>query len=206
MPANLTLLGDSVTLGPGFQGGAITNLTLAGETLAKPLPVTGTRTAINNEVATNLTVGKRRGARCPGHITLRKPHRWGKRRLVQREQRHRLWLRNRSSWRNNGCGRLSLSALYSPLTNAGTITLTAPITFDGATNGILNEPGGLMNLGSNASITISTPTNYFINQGAIFVQNAGAGATNAISYQVNTFIQVATNFSIEIAIYEPFLF
>src|SRR5437660_5785486 len=35
--------GGTVVLGPGFQGGAITNLTLSGTTLINTLPVTGTR-------------------------------------------------------------------------------------------------------------------------------------------------------------------
>jgi hypothetical protein len=67
-------------------------------------------------------------------------------------------------------------------------------------NGIFNQPGGLINLGSNASITIATPTNYLINQGMI-VQNAGAGATNTISYQ-----KITTFNSYEFLIYLPFGF
>src|ERR1019366_3149083 len=89
--------------------------------------------------------------------------------------------------------------LYS-LTNAGTLNLTAPIAYNGPATGILNQPGGLINLGSNASITIATPTNFFINQGTV-VQNAGADATNTISYQKT----IVFNYD-EFPIYQPFYF
>ena len=56
LPPNLALIGDTLQLGPGFQGGAITNLTLEGIQLLNALPVTGTLTATNSEIATNLVV------------------------------------------------------------------------------------------------------------------------------------------------------
>jgi hypothetical protein len=70
------------------------------------------------------------------------------------------------------------------LTNAGTLNLAAQLVLYTTTNGIVNQPGGLINLESNAVITIAATNDYFINQGSI-VQNAGAGATNSISYQAN---------------------
>src|SRR6185312_15852493 len=39
---NLSLLGGTISLSPGFQGGVITNLTLAGSTLGGTYTVTGT--------------------------------------------------------------------------------------------------------------------------------------------------------------------
>ena len=53
---NLALIADSLVLGPAFQGGAITNLTLNGMELLNALPITGTLTTTNSSIATNLTV------------------------------------------------------------------------------------------------------------------------------------------------------
>src|ERR1019366_2332642 len=47
VPPNLTLFGTVLELGPGFQGGAITNLSFSGMTLTNTLPVKGTFTATN---------------------------------------------------------------------------------------------------------------------------------------------------------------
>ena len=44
------MTGGSLLLGPGFQGGSITNLTLNGINLTNTLPVTGTLTATNGTV------------------------------------------------------------------------------------------------------------------------------------------------------------
>ena len=47
---NLQLTGGSLLLGPGFQGGSITNLTLNGINLTNTLPVTGTLIVTNGTV------------------------------------------------------------------------------------------------------------------------------------------------------------
>jgi hypothetical protein len=65
------------------------------------------------------------------------------------------------------------------LTNAGIFNLSASLYLSTSTNGIVNLPGGEINLGSNVVITIAATNDYFINQGVI-VQNAGNGATNLI--------------------------
>ena len=50
---NLDLKGGALQLGPGFQGGTITNLTLDGINLTNPLPVTGSLTVCNGSVNGN---------------------------------------------------------------------------------------------------------------------------------------------------------
>ena len=182
-PPNLALMGDTLQLGPGFQGGAITNLTLEGIQLLNALPVTGMLTASNCEIATNLVVAN------GGVFNL-----------------NNVFVKGSTTVTHGGTINVQggFPLLYS-LTNAGTLNLTAPIVYNGPATGILNQPGGLINLGSNASITIATPTNYFINQGTV-VQNAGADATNTISYQKIALVYFATNLSDEISIYLPFNF
>ena len=54
--ANLQLIGGTVTLGPGFEGGTITNLTLSGSTLAGTNTVTGMMTWGAGTVPGALTV------------------------------------------------------------------------------------------------------------------------------------------------------
>jgi hypothetical protein len=65
VPTNLQLMCDTVTLGPNFQGGTITNLTFtsrlvgsqgAQEDLLNTLPVTGTLVATDLAIVTNLVV------------------------------------------------------------------------------------------------------------------------------------------------------
>lgn len=53
---NLALQGGTLALGPGFQGGAITNLAIGGMPLTNTLPVTGNFTAINSQLYGNFTV------------------------------------------------------------------------------------------------------------------------------------------------------
>ena len=91
------------------------------------------------------------------------------------------------------------------LTNAGTLNLASQLVLYTTTNGIVNQPGGLINLESNAVITVAATNDYFINQGSI-VQNAGAGATNSISYQKGILISGGPFNGDSIGIYEPFAF
>ena len=53
---NLALQGGTLALGSGFQGGAITNLSINGMTLTNTLPVTGTLTATNSPLYGNFSV------------------------------------------------------------------------------------------------------------------------------------------------------
>ena len=53
---HLALQGGALHLGPAFQGGAITNLSINGMTLTNMLPVTGTLTATNSPLSGNFSV------------------------------------------------------------------------------------------------------------------------------------------------------
>ena len=178
VPPNLELMGDTLQLGPGFQGGTITNLTLDGIQLLNALPITGSLAATNSAISTNLTVANGGVLSATGSAFL-----GGAITIAH-------------------AGTMNMEGpviLISSLTNAGTLNLTAPITFggtigggtyEGVNNGIFNQAGGLINLGNNSGIIIPYPfsatTNYLINQGAI-VQNAGIGATNTINVSASVF-------------------
>jgi hypothetical protein len=178
VPPNLELMGDTLQLGPGFQGGTITNLTLDGIQLLNAVPITGSLAATNSAISTNLTVATGGVLSASGSAFL------GEAITIAH------------------AGTMNVEGpviLISSLTNAGTLNLTSPITFggtfgggtyEGVNNGIVNQAGGLINLGNNAGIIIPYPfsptTNYFINQGAI-VQNAGIGATNTINVSASVF-------------------
>jgi len=199
VPPNLELMGDTLQLGPSFQGGAITNLTLDGIELLNALPITGSLAATNSVISTNLTVANGGVLSATGSA------------LFQGLAVEGGGVANVNNAFFLGFGAIITVAhagtmnvegpvvLIPSLTNAGTLNLTSPITFggtfgggtyEGVNNGILNQAGGLINLGSNAGIIIPYPfsatTNYFINQGAI-VQNAGIGATNTINVSASVF-------------------
>ena len=178
VPPNLELVGDTLQLGPGFQGGSITNLMLDGIRLLNALPITGLLAATNSAISTNLTVANGGVLSASGSAFLGEA----------------ITIAHGGTMNVEGP-----VILISSLTNAGTLNLTSPITFggtfgggtyEGINNGIVNQAGGLINLGSNAGIIITYPfsptTNYLINQGAI-VQNAGIGATNTISVSGSVF-------------------
>ena len=178
VPPNLELMGDTLQLGPGFQGGTITNLTLDGIRLLNALPITGSLAATNSAISTNLTVATGGVLSASGSAFLGEA----------------ITIAHAGTMNVEGP-----VVLISSLTNAGTLNLTSPITFggtfgggtyEGVNNGIVNQAGGLINLGNNAGIIIPYPfyptTNYFINQGAI-VQNAGIGATNTITVSASVF-------------------
>lgn len=178
VPPNLELMGDTLQLGPGFQGGTITNLTLGGIQLLNALPITGSLAATNSAISTNLIVANGGVLSATGSAFLGGA----------------ITIAHAGTMNVDGP-----VVLISSLTNAGTLNLTSPITFggtfgggtyEGVNNGILNQAGGLINLGNNAGIIIPYPfsptTNYFINQGTI-VQNAGIGATNTINVSASVF-------------------
>jgi fibronectin-binding autotransporter adhesin len=191
VPTNLELVGDTLQLGPDFQGGAITNLTLDGMQLLNALPITGTFTANNSEIATNLVVANGGVFSYEGAGLINGTVAVGSGGvfnvinslsesnsidiLIDTLIDHGVTVAHGGIM--NGKGLFTLPTL----TNAGTINVSSPFILE---NGVINQTGGLMNLLGNGGITISNPTNYFINQGAI-VQNSGAGTTNMIGYQVS---------------------
>ena len=189
VPTNLELMGDTLHLGPGFQGGAITNLTLDGMQLLNALPITGTLTTTNSGIATNVVVAgggvfSYEGTGfLAGTVTVESG---GIFNVISSVGNMYADIRlNQGAIVAHG-GIMNCDGYFTitTLTNAGTLNLAAQLVLYTTTNGIVNQPGGLINLESNAVITIAATNDYFINQGSI-VQNAGAGATNSISYQAN---------------------
>jgi fibronectin-binding autotransporter adhesin len=198
VPPNLELVGDTLQLGPGFQGGAITNLSLEGMELLNALPVTGTLTATNSVISTNLTVANGGVLNATGSAFFQGLAVAGG---GVGNFTNAFFLSDEGAITVAHAGTMNVEgpvALICSLTNAGTLNVASPITFgatlgggtyQGVNNGILNQAGGLINLGSNASIIVpfgGTSTNYFINQGTI-VQNAGIGATNTINVSDTVF-------------------
>ena len=186
VPTNLELLGDTVELGSNFQGGAITNLSVAGMQMLNALPVTGTLTATNCGIATNVVVAgggvfSYEGTGfLAGTVTVESG---GIFNVINPggNMYDDIRLNQGATVAHGGTMNCEGYFTITTLTNAGTLNLASQLVLYTATNGIVNQPGGLINLESNAVITIAATNDYFINQGAI-VQNAGAGATNSISY------------------------
>jgi hypothetical protein len=205
VPTNLALVGDTLELGPGFQGGAITNLTLEGMQLLNALPVTGMFTATNTGIATNLVVANggvfsyEGAGLLNGTVTVDSG---GVFNVISPTGNFYVdvLLYHGVTVAHGGIMNADGYFTVTTLTNAGTLNLAAPLVLSTTTNGIVNQPGGLINLGSNAVITAAAPSDYFINRGAI-VQNAGAGATNSISYQALTLFNHD-----EFYTYQPFQF
>jgi hypothetical protein len=189
VPTNLELLGDTVELGPNFQGGAITNLSLVGMQLLNALPITGTLTTTNSGIATNVVVAGggvfayEGTGFLAGTVTVDSG---GIFNVINPggNMYDDIRLNQGAIVAHGGIMNCEGYFTITTLTNAGTLNLASQLVLYTMTNGIVNQPGGLINLESNAVITIAATNDYFINQGSI-VQNAGVGATNSISYQAN---------------------
>lgn len=189
---NLALLGTTLKLGPDFQGGTITNLALDGIALSNSLPITGWLAATNSRMAVNFTVAG------GGVFTESNSATFGAITVASGG----LFMANAGSVNpsysgTNLTGSLIVArggavnlagnfGLTVPFTNAGTVNLSNAVINvayappDNMLGGIVNQAGGLMNLGTNVAINIDQPNVYFINQGMI-VQLPGAGSTNTIS-------------------------
>ena len=211
-PPNLELLGDTLQLGPDFQGGAITNLTLDGMRLLNALPITGTFTATNSNIATNLVVANGGVFSYEGLGLLNGTVAVGSGGVFNVigsvgnfNYYSYILLDHRVTVAHGGVMNCEGYFTITTLTNAGTLNLAAQLVLLTTANGIVNQPGGVINLKSNAVITIAATNDYFINQGSI-VQNAGTGATNTISYQKGIGISGGPFNGDSIDIYEPFAF
>ena len=181
---NLALQGTLLVLGPGFQGGAITNLALDGIGLSNSLPVTGTFSVTNSSVLGNFTVANGgifagSNAATYGSVTVANGG---------------LFIANGGSANTLGypsySGSLTVAhggaanlagnfGINAPLTNAGTVNIS-----NAAINvnvGIINQAGGLMNLGTNVGIYVANPNGYFINRGMVVQIPGAGGTTNTIS-------------------------
>ena len=153
----LDLIGTTLRLGTGFQGGAITNLALDGIALSNGFPVTGPFTVRNSTVAGNFTLAS------GGVLTASNATFTG---VVPVSSGGQL----------NVGGPLTLNAA---LTNAGTINLTNfSITIN--STGAVNQTGGAINFWGDGDINfISGGSTYFINRGTL-AKNAGPGTTSSI--------------------------
>ena len=159
---NLNLFGGTVVLGPGFQGGAITNLTLAGTTLAGTNTVTGTFNLAGGTVSGPLMVAgsgvfNLAGGTLGATLTIV----------------------------TNGTFNLTSGNLYlaGALTNAGTVNWTGGgilLNSCGQNAGpIVNSLGALWNIACDQSLGTycTTPASaYFLNAGTVR-KTAGLGFT-----------------------------
>ena len=179
----LTLLGTTLELGPTFQGGAITNLALDGITLTNTLPVKGTFTVTNSQIAGNFTVGSggvfsEQNAYVYGAVTVANGGTFSLNGGTEL-----LPLMTSAGGTINLTGNITLN---DALTNAGTVNFNDSLV--GLYTGIINQSGGLMNFsGSSNTITYAIngldeyyiASQYFINYGKV-VQNSPSG-TNIIA-------------------------
>jgi hypothetical protein len=181
--SNLTLLGTTLKLGSGFQGGAITNLSLNGIALSNTLPVTGQLSATNSAISGNFTIangGVFTGSNFTtyGNIAVALGG-------VFNANGGTEAIRGSLAVANGGVLNVGGQfTLFAPLTNNGTINLSnAPINLFGT--GIINQSGGIVNFRGNGSGIFWTDsgTEYFINQGSVFENSPGG--TNTINLLQN---------------------
>ena len=128
--SGLLLAGGALVLGPSFQGGAITNLTLAGIALTNTLPVTGTFTATNNSALYgNFTVASGGQFNCAATLNG----------LVSIASGGLMSVTNSTGMTVSGSGALTVANggqiniignsginLFGALTNAGTVLISNP--------------------------------------------------------------------------------
>jgi len=172
---NLMLVGGYLALGPGFQGGAITNLALDGTSLlSNSLPVTGAFAVTNSTLYGNYPVARGgvftgTNAYSVGWVTVASGGVFAANGFVVAAP-----LTVAAGGVANLAGTISLRAAS---TNAGTITISNAAI---SPAGIVNQAGGLISfLGGGSSILYNTGSEFFHNYGAI-AQNA-QGGTNRIS-------------------------
>ncbi len=174
----LELTGGTLQLGAGFQGGAITNLTLNGIGMAVTLPLNGKLVATNSTVGGNFTVpnGSTLGGSnayvydtvtvANGGVVTFHGLRAGKFNVSTGGQ-----LNVAGSW------------VLGPITNAGTINITnAGLMRFQSPGGLVNQAGGSVNfVGNGGAISYFSGPEYFINQGRLN-QISGPGTTNTVLF------------------------
>lgn len=193
---NLDLEGGVLALGAGFQGGAITNLSLGSMVLTNVLPVTGRLTATNqNAIYGNLTVAASgsftNGALLHGATIVASGGSMTAHNYPEVAGDGSLTLAAGSTFNIIGDG----FTLFGPLTNGGTILISnLPSTFisglsqynDGTPTyrgSILNQSSGTITLASDGTMvsTFMQGYNFLVNQGRI-TKTAGNCTNNPISY------------------------
>ena len=188
---DVLLTGGSLLLGPGFQGGSITNLTLNGINLTNTLPVTGTLTATNGTVNGVTTVASGavldvNAVAFNGQVTVQSGARFlvlGGSANIGNGSTTNNWLTVQSG------GEVDMNNvlyLYGPLTNSGVINVTNVYIYTynngslGYAGGIVNLGTGMINLWNNANLYGQVyGSEYLINQGAI---NMMTGSSSSINF------------------------
>lgn len=209
----LTLLGGTLVLGPGFQGGAITNLTLSGITLTNTLPVTGTFTDTNgagqfsgSPLYGNFTVASgglfNNGADVYGNLTVAKGGSvvYAGPSIV--EPAGSMLVATGATVNLSGGG----PSFYGPLTNAGTINISNPpagflsglyFLNDGVTyhGGMVNAASGVLNFGSDRTAIFSGQGGfeYLINNGTIVKTATGPAASSPFPPLSSCGLAIETN-------------
>jgi hypothetical protein len=181
---NLQYVGGTLVLGSNFQGGAITNLTLAGITLSNTLPVTGTFSVANSYLfgsylvtsgaVFNVNNGGGIGVTMDGQVTVEN----GGEMLLSgggngiyfsdsdyAHSNNWLWLQSGGQMIGDSGFVFNLG---SHMTNSGTCSLTNGF-IDNGNGGLVNLPGGVINLISGTSIYGYSGFDYLMNEGTINV-------------------------------------
>ena len=189
---NLQLTGGSLLLGPGFQGGSITNLVLDGINLTNTLTLTGTLIVTNGSVNGTIVVSNGavlnvNGATLTAQVTVQSGGEFlttgGGSYIYNTGSQTNNWL----LVQNGGLVQLAgYLYLYGPLTNAGTINVTNGVVLYSYNNGTTTLQGGIVNQGSgvidlwnNSSLYgTSYGDEYLINQGTINMMNGSSSAIN----------------------------
>ena len=195
---NLDLRGGTLELGPGFQGGTITNLTMDGINLTNTMSVTGSLTVTNGSL--NGVVPVANGgllsafnAMVNAQVTVQA----GGRFVVES---------GTASLGNGFNSNVSLTVLNGgildvagaltldgPLTNSGTINVTNGTSIQAVNNGTASLAGGLVNLApgvislwNNSSLDgVGRGNEYLLNLGAINKMSGTAQSTIDFSFLDN---------------------
>ncbi len=168
----LQLTGGTLLLGPGFQGGSITNLALDGITFTNTLPVTGTLAVTNSTMTGMFTVANGGVLSVGGGSATLSPN-------------------GSLTVASGGAMNLAGSAylyLYGPLTNSGTINVTNGLIYmynngtTAAQGGLVNLSGGLISLDGTGGIQgnvygAGSSYDYFINGGTV-TKVTGTGSSS----------------------------
>ncbi len=202
--AHLEYAGGTVVLGPGFQGGAITNLTVDGSSLSNTLPVTGTLVATNGTLSGSFVVASGavlsvNGVAMEAQVTVKN----GGQMLLAGSSSDlgqngyagntNCWL-----WLQSGAQMSAASSAYlylwSPMTNSGTCSMTNEGFYvynnntAGQDGGLVNLAGGVINLISAAGIMGESGFDYLVNQGTI----SAFSTNNTSTISVDNFTNAAT--------------
>lgn len=210
----LTLLGGTLELGAGFQGGAITNLTLSGITLTNSLPVTGTFTDTNgasriygSPLYGNFTVAAggvfNNGADIYGNVTLAKGGAifYAGQNVVEPGGSMSVASGATLNLVGNGAN------FYGPLTNAGTVFMSNPpagfltglyFLNDGVNEfgGMVNQGTGLVNFGSDRTFIFGGGGGheYMVNYGALTKTATGPNSTGPVGPVSSCGLPYQTNY------------